>query len=95
DRPEKFADLKAKTIPGFIAAHTKYLEANGTNGYYFGNKLTYVELILFNLISSLNNALGGDAVTKENAPALIKVHDTVKQHPKIAEYLASPRLHQR
>ncbi|KAI9175846.1 hypothetical protein H9P43_006210 [Blastocladiella emersonii ATCC 22665] len=91
------ADLKTKVIPAFAKAHAKYLAANGSNGYYFGTKLTYVELALFNFVESCRGVLGPDAFAAagDDAGPVLKAVETVANHPKIKEYLASPRLHKK
>ncbi|KAI9189690.1 hypothetical protein H9P43_001123 [Blastocladiella emersonii ATCC 22665] len=86
------ADLKEKTIPAFVKAHEKFLAANGNNGYYFGSKLTYIELAVFNLVEGINSVVPG-SFTPENAAPILKVSENVKNLPRIKEYLASPRFH--
>ncbi|KAI9179761.1 hypothetical protein H9P43_005091 [Blastocladiella emersonii ATCC 22665] len=86
------AEFLATTLPAFVAAHTKFLKANGENGFYFAGKLTYLELALFAQIGAVNVAMPG-AITAENAPALIKVRDAVAQNDKVKAYLASERYH--
>ncbi|KNE54884.1 hypothetical protein AMAG_00830 [Allomyces macrogynus ATCC 38327] len=94
EKPAAIEQFKNETLPPFVKAHTALLEKNGNKGIYFGNKITYVELAVFNAIESLNK-LVPDAITPTTAPALWKVHEFVANHDKIKAYLASPRLHSR
>ncbi|KAJ3354203.1 hypothetical protein GGF32_002632 [Allomyces javanicus] len=92
DKPAALDKFKTEALPPFIKAHTAFLEKNGNKGIYVGDKLTYVELTMFNLINELNTLIP-DSVTAKSAPALWKVREAVANHDKIKAYLASPRLH--
>ncbi|KNE56533.1 hypothetical protein, variant 2 [Allomyces macrogynus ATCC 38327] len=92
DKPAAIEKFKNEILPHFIKAHTALLEKNGNKGIYFGDKITYVELAVFNAIDSLEKIVPG-ALTATTAPALWKVHEAVANHDKIKAYLASPRLH--
>ncbi|KAJ3375072.1 hypothetical protein GGF31_005794 [Allomyces arbusculus] len=92
DKPAALEKFKAEVLPPFIKAHTAFLEKNGNKGIYVGDKLTYVELTMFSLISELNKLIP-DAITAKTAPALWKVREFVANDAKIKAYLASPRLH--
>ncbi|KAJ3364364.1 hypothetical protein GGF32_001888 [Allomyces javanicus] len=94
DKPAAIEKFKTEILPPFIKAHTALLEKNGNKGIYFGDKITYVELAVFNAIDSLEKIVPG-AITATTAPTLWKVHETVANHDKIKAYLASPRLHSR
>ncbi|KNE56535.1 hypothetical protein AMAG_02335 [Allomyces macrogynus ATCC 38327] len=92
EKPAALEKFNTEVLPSFIKAHTAFLEKNGNKGIYVGNKLTYVELTIFNIINELNTLIP-DAITAKTAPALWKVRETVANHDKIKAYLASPRLH--
>ncbi|KAJ1964491.1 hypothetical protein GGI12_001387 [Dipsacomyces acuminosporus] len=79
----------------FIKYHEAALKANGSNGHYFGDKTTYVDLALYAsvaVIRSISAELmpGADRFfTEENAPELSKVLKAVAAEPTLASYVAS------
>ncbi|KAJ1957868.1 hypothetical protein GGI12_004899 [Dipsacomyces acuminosporus] len=79
----------------FAKAHESLLTANGSNGHYFGNKTTYVDIALYATLSVLRTIsaevmTGADAFfTKENAPEINKVLDTLAAEPAFASYVAT------
>ncbi len=62
------------------------------NHHAVGNKLTYVDLSLFQLVEGLHYAF--PRATRhfaKDTPALAALHDAVRKRPNIARYLASDR----
>ncbi|ORZ39240.1 hypothetical protein BCR44DRAFT_1427495 [Catenaria anguillulae PL171] len=94
-RKQALAGFKTKDLPAFIDAHSKYLKANGSNGYYFGNKLSYVELSMFCAVVCIRMVLGECELTEKNAPELVKLHDVVAANTKLQAYWASDRFHRK
>ncbi|KAF9946686.1 hypothetical protein BGZ72_000125 [Mortierella alpina] len=47
------SDFNTKTLPQFTACHERWLNKNGNNGHYFGDQLTYPDLVLLNWVRLL------------------------------------------
>ena len=45
-----------KLWPQFVACHERWLNKNGNNGHYIGNKTTLADLVLANWVRVLNKA---------------------------------------
>ncbi|KAJ1954745.1 hypothetical protein GGI12_005723 [Dipsacomyces acuminosporus] len=88
---EKFAAL----APATVKYHEAFLKANGSNGHYFGNQTTYLDIALFANIDVLRTIsaevmTGADEFfTEENAPEINKVLKTVAAEPAMAAYIAT------
>ncbi|KAI9221475.1 glutathione S-transferase [Blastocladiella britannica] len=97
-QPDGDAKDAAKTkmvnevIPAFIKGQNRLLAANGNNGHYFGTETTLADIGMFSMISNWS-AVVPIAFDREQMPELYKVHDRVAKIPRIAEYMASSRLH--
>jgi len=81
--------FRAERIPKFLG----YLErVLGGREFLVGNRLTYVDLSLFQLIEGLRFAFPGTMKRIEpDYPGLVALHDRVAARPNIAAYLKSPR----
>ncbi|KAJ1961475.1 hypothetical protein GGI12_003229 [Dipsacomyces acuminosporus] len=81
--------------PALIKYHEAALKANGSNGHYFGDRTTYIDLALYTSIVvirgvSADTMPGADQFfTEENAPELNKVLKAVAAEPALASYVAS------
>ena len=61
-------------------------------GYLAGRRLTYADLSLFQVVEGLRYAFPNATSTLETrCPSLVRLHDRVRERPRIAAYLASPR----
>jgi len=86
-------DVVKNRLPKFLGHFEAALHENpGGSDKLVGDRLTYVDLSLFQLIEGLRYAfpramkrLAGDF------PLCIALHDSVAARPRIAAYLASPR----
>lgn len=92
---ESVADKYKRTAAAFVNYHENVLAENGSNGHYFGDKTTYVDICLFAYISIMrqpdDKAMPGvaDPFSESNAPGLNKVIQTVQKDPIAAAYVAS------
>ncbi|KAG0270716.1 hypothetical protein BGZ95_001607 [Linnemannia exigua] len=68
------SDFMSKTLPQFIATHERWLIKNGNNGYYFGDRLSYPDLVLLNWI----RVLEGMGVKFEEDGPFKKLEKTIK-----------------
>ncbi|KAK3838898.1 MAG: hypothetical protein J3R72DRAFT_492772 [Linnemannia gamsii] len=68
------SEFMSKTLPQFIATHERWLIKNGNNGYYFGDKLSYPDLVLLNWI----RVLEGMGVKFEEDGPFKKLEKTIK-----------------
>ncbi|KAF9933086.1 Glutathione S-transferase S1 [Linnemannia zychae] len=83
----------AVTVPGFIANHEFHLRVNGSNGYYFGDKLSLADIHLVNVMDHFLSlpAPVGTSIGAEFAKSalLSKVRENVEKNPEIASWRAS------
>ena len=64
----------------------------GRSGWLIGNTLSYPDLSLFQLVEGLKYAFPKNfALFTKDFPLLIKLHEKVRQEPKISVYLKSNR----
>jgi glutathione S-transferase len=80
-------------IPKYLGYFERALQQNPSgSGHIVGSALSYVDLSLFQVIEGLRyafpNAMKG---YRDRYPALADLHATVRERPRIAAYLASPR----
>ena len=80
-------------IPKYLGYFERTLQQNPSGSRYIvSSELSYVDLSLFQVVEGLTyafpNAMKG---CQDRYPALINLHTAVRERPKIAAYLASPR----
>ncbi|KAJ1953233.1 hypothetical protein EC988_003107 [Linderina pennispora] len=82
----------------FIDFHENHLKNNGSNGYYFGSKITYVDIALVATMRALRR-FGDESMpgmtgylSPERAPLINKVLDVVGNDPKLAKFFSEPRV---
>ncbi len=80
-------------IPKFAGYFERILKHNAKkDAFVFGKKLCYVDLSLFQMIEGLRYAFPlATAKVEPDCPRLVALHDRVKERPRIAAYLSSPR----
>ena len=86
-------DFIDNRIPKFMRYFERVITQNyQSDAHLVGDKLTYVDLSMFQLIDGLHYAF--PRATKhfgEHYPLLAALHDAVAERPTIAAYLASER----
>jgi len=87
------ADFRANRLPKFCDYFEHILKRNSKGGdYLLGNKLSYVDLSLFQMIEGLRYAFPQTMARLEpQYPRVLALHDRVMARPRIAAYLSSPR----
>ncbi|MFK0276898.1 glutathione S-transferase [Ensifer sp. NPDC090286] len=80
-------------MPKFLGYFERVLKQNPEgSGHAVGNRVTYVDLSLFQVIEGLRYAFPKAMLHYgPQYPALLKLHASVKARPNVAAYLASPR----
>ncbi|KAG0197880.1 hypothetical protein BGX28_008626, partial [Mortierella sp. GBA30] len=82
--------FKNNVLATWIATHERHLVDNGSNGYYFGNKLTLADIKTANIIAHIEHqplGAGGEMIESIKAsPALWKLKETVHNHPKLIQW---------
>jgi len=80
-------------MPRFLAYFERVVQQNpADSGYLVGNRSTYVDLSLFQIIEGLNYAFPKAMNGYERRyPRLAQLHSTIKGRSNLAAYLASPR----
>jgi glutathione S-transferase len=86
-------DFRAARLPKFLAYFETVMKRNAGSRYcMIGNRLSYVDLSMFQLIDGLNYAFPRTmARLKSRWPRLTALHHAVAGRPRVAAYLASPR----
>lgn len=85
--------FRTQRIPKFLGYYEKILNHNRKGAdFLLGKKLCYADLSLFQMLEGLRYAFPR-TMASEGAkhPRVARVHDRVKDRPRIAKYLASPR----
>jgi glutathione S-transferase len=82
-------DFRAERIPKFLGYFERVL---GGRDFMVEDRLTYVDLSMFQLIEGLRFAFPKTMKRIEaDCPGLVALHDRVAARPNIAAYLKSPR----
>ena len=85
------ADFLAVRLPKYLDYFDGVLRGSG-GGYLLGKGLTYPDLSLFQMVAGLRYAFPRAMARQERrAQRIIKVHDQVASHPRLAAYFASRR----
>ncbi|WP_027171517.1 glutathione S-transferase [Methylobacterium sp. 10] len=84
-------DFRVNRIPEYLAWFDHVLGRSGGR-YLTGETITYADLSLFQLVAGLRYAFPSatERFLRDN-PRVAALHDTVRQRPRIAAYLSSPR----
>jgi glutathione S-transferase len=78
-------------MPGFLDYFERVVEASG-GPWLMGDRLTYPDLSLFQLLEGLEYAFPrGFARVSEAHNRILRIRDAVRARPRIGEYLASDR----
>ncbi|MBS0451729.1 MAG: glutathione S-transferase [Proteobacteria bacterium] len=90
---QKAKDFCEQRIPKFLAWFEQVLERNDAPGTHLaGGRLSYADLSLFQLVEGLHYAFPkATARALAKAPLVTRLHDTVRQLPRIRTYLGSSR----
>ncbi|MBB4184504.1 glutathione S-transferase [Sinorhizobium terangae] len=87
------SDFLSERLPKFLGYFERVLRQNAKGaGHIVGDRLSYVDLSLFQLVEGLRYAFPKAMRSYEaNIPRLIALHDAVAMRPNIRNYLASER----
>lgn len=84
-------EFRRERMPKFLGWYERLLSAN-PSGFLVGDRLTYVDLGLFQIVEGLRYAFPRRmAAIEADYPRVLALHDRVAAHPPVARYLASPR----
>jgi glutathione S-transferase len=86
--------FREERVPRFLGYFEQVLERNraGRGRFLVGQRLSYVDLSLFQLVAGLRYALPNTmAALEEELPRVVALAAHVEALPRIAAYLASPR----
>ncbi|KAF9359011.1 hypothetical protein BGX34_008588, partial [Mortierella sp. NVP85] len=72
------SEFMTNALPQFLQCHERWLRNNGNNGYYFGDSISYPDLVLLNWVRLLT-VLG--LQIDENSP-IKKLENTIKALPE-------------
>ncbi|KAG0342747.1 hypothetical protein BG000_001607 [Podila horticola] len=78
DAAAKRAEFEREVLPRFTLCHERWLEQNGNNGHYFGDKLTYADLVLLNWLRVMSMV----GITIEESSPLKKVEKVLSELPE-------------
>jgi glutathione S-transferase len=90
---KRAGDLRERRLPKFLGYFEHILSSHSRPAAYLaGRRLTYADLSMFQLMAGLRYAFpNAMAVLEPRFLALVRLHDRVRERPRIAAYLASPR----
>jgi len=90
---ERAKDFCAHRIPKFLTWFEQVLERNDAPGTHLvGEQLSYADLSLFQLVEGLRYAFPkATARALQERPRVVRLHDSVRQLPRIRDYLKSRR----
>lgn len=86
-------EFRKERLPKFLRYFEDVIVRNaGGKGYMVGQRLTYVDLSMFQIIAGLLYAFPrAMRRAKSRWPRILALHARVMERPRIAAYLASPR----
>ncbi|KAG0297443.1 hypothetical protein BGZ96_006399 [Linnemannia gamsii] len=91
--PEVKAAMRAQfvetVVPRFVTYHERHLEANGRNGHYVGDKLSFADIKLAVELVSIFSETGETLVNKQSTPAIWAVWEMVNAIPSYAKWAKS------
>jgi len=86
------SDLRERRLPKFLGYFEGVLAHSARSGWLAGRRLTYADLSLFQVVAGLRYAFPhAMAALEPRHPQVTRLHDRVRERPRIAAYLASPR----
>ncbi|ORX55259.1 glutathione S-transferase [Piromyces finnis] len=74
----------------FIQYHEGFLSDNKCQNFYFGEKMSYVDILCFHFMDRLLE-VRRDVFVPAKCPHLWNIYENVRKNPKIQDYLFSPR----
>ncbi|HKA32530.1 MAG TPA: glutathione S-transferase [Candidatus Binatia bacterium] len=85
-------DFRKRRIPKYLGYFERAIQRNGRSGYAVGNKATYVDLSLFQIMEGLRYAFPRAMKRHERKlKRLAALRDKIAKRPRLAAYLASER----
>ncbi|HJU17358.1 MAG TPA: glutathione S-transferase [Stellaceae bacterium] len=87
------ADFRERRIPKYLGYFERVLARNPEGGgYLVGDRLTYPDLSLFQVVAGLRYAFPRSMrQAEQSCPRVVALHNRVAAQPRVAAYLASPR----
>jgi glutathione S-transferase len=86
------ADFHKSRAPKYLGYFEDLLSRNRRGHYLLGGRLTYADLSVFQIVSGLSYAFPrAMAKSARRYRRLFALHERVRERPRIAAYLASPR----
>ncbi|KAG0349374.1 hypothetical protein BG004_007001 [Podila humilis] len=78
DAPAKRSEFEQEVLPRFTMCHERWLNQNGNNGHYFGEKLSYADIVLLNWLRVMEKV----GLTIEETSPMKKLERTLKDLPE-------------
>ncbi|KAF9290748.1 hypothetical protein BGZ68_006145 [Mortierella alpina] len=88
-QPQLTQAFVEKQIPEWVEFHERILKANGSNGHYIGNQLTFADIKASSVMPLMMKLSGDKYISKELTPALMALYETMEANPKYAAWKAS------
>ncbi|KAF9550265.1 hypothetical protein EC957_001172 [Mortierella hygrophila] len=87
-REKALENFKANKLAHWVKTHERHLMDNGNNGHYLGNKMSLADIRTANLIKHLSFQPWATELMDiiSQAPALLKLMDTVENDPKMRQW---------
>ncbi|KAI9241301.1 MAG: hypothetical protein BYD32DRAFT_457964 [Podila humilis] len=78
DAAAKRSEFESEVLPRFTLCHERWLDQNGNNGHYFGDRLTYADLVLVNWLRVMSKM----GITIDESSSLKKVEKKLSELPE-------------
>ncbi|KAF9918674.1 hypothetical protein BX616_006757 [Lobosporangium transversale] len=72
------SEFNVKALPNFLSSHERWLNKNGNNGHYFGNTLSYPDLVMLNWVRLLSMF----GIKLDEKSPIRKLEQTIKALPQ-------------
>jgi len=88
-KPQLMQAFVEKQIPEWAEFHERILKANGSNGHYIGNQMTFADIKAASILGVMMKLSGDKYISKDLTPALMKMYETMETNPKFVAWKTS------
>ncbi|KAG0042512.1 hypothetical protein BGZ83_000381 [Gryganskiella cystojenkinii] len=81
--------FKAKQVGEWAVYHERMLQANGANGHYVGDKLSFADIKTVTVMDVMLVLTKDQFISREKTPALFAVKDGLEKNPKYQAWKSS------
>lgn len=81
--------LRSEALPKYLGIFQKLLRTNGSTGFFVGKGLSLADIVLFDILITVQWFIKSDIPNKDDYPEVEKVRANVAANPGIKKYMAS------